>query len=112
MQTGYGTEIACPSCGSENLHQYKVNVFNRKEDAKEGLTVIIENFSVNQNTSMNDNPSPRRQGITVDLWCEECDANSVISIIQHKGVTFFNLFDSGKIITDEQKSKLFTYETQ
>ncbi|HXU03825.1 MAG TPA: hypothetical protein VN903_22825, partial [Polyangia bacterium] len=33
------------------------------------------------------NPSGRRDGIAIDLWCESCKEGSTLTIAQHKGMT-------------------------
>jgi len=78
----------CPCCNSEYLHQQEVIVYERKEDE----TTVIETHATwrgttKRRTAGKDNPSPRRQGLRVIYWCEECDAKSVYVSLQHKGQT-------------------------
>jgi DNA-directed RNA polymerase subunit M/transcription elongation factor TFIIS len=81
--------LNCSLCGGENVHQQDVEVFIREEDANKGLHVSItsepQSFKVDEN--MNDNPSPRRQGLKIKFWCEQCGTSSYLYILQHKGET-------------------------
>lgn len=95
--------LCCPKCGENYLHQKKVEIFNRDEDEKDGLhlCVVGKNAVMDNNPdNMKDNPSSRRQGITIDFYCELCSDNDdyenevshepilfTLAIYQHKGVT-------------------------
>lgn len=80
-------ELVCPSCGSEYLHHHKVEVFERKEDATQGLHVTVSKDSAAIDNVLDGNPSARRHGLSVHFWCEGCKAEPVLSIGQHKGNT-------------------------
>lgn len=77
--------ILCPHCGGVYLHHYRVETFERKEDAKKGLHVIVSGDKIRVNESMKKNPSPRRQGVRILFYCEDCPWISAITIIQYKG---------------------------
>ena len=34
---------ACPNCGSDNLHHYKVTIYDRPEDAPDTFVTEFEN---------------------------------------------------------------------
>jgi hypothetical protein len=79
--------LICPCCGSIYLHQSTINVYNRDEDADKGLHVIVENDMTITGTDMQNNPSPRREGLSIKFWCEECPEKLTLNIYQHKGET-------------------------
>jgi hypothetical protein len=81
--------VLCPNCGSDNLHHTKIEVFNRvTEDSPIGIHAKIEGPAFKIDGDMVGNPSWRRDGLRITLWCEICDKNSTITIFQHKGSTF------------------------
>ncbi|MDZ5727787.1 hypothetical protein SPG90_04555 [Enterobacter sp. D2] len=85
--TDFEHVLFCPYCNSNYLHQGKVEVFERQEDAKEGTHVIIDNDDVTINRNLSGNPSRRRHGLKIGFWCENCKEHPVMSIYQHKGQT-------------------------
>lgn len=110
----YGTELVCANCKSPDdtpfLHHFKVEVFDRKEDAETGnkTTVFCDPMpptedkdgyldyaapvnSVEISKSLDGNPSARRGGINIHLWCELCHGITVVKILQHKGQTFVSV---------------------
>lgn len=81
-------ELLCPKCRGNYLHQGKVVVFNpEKEDAKEGVKVVVAGLTVAVGPELEGNPSPRRQGLLIEFECEECEEDFVMAIAQHKGNT-------------------------
>jgi len=96
---GFGAVLKCPCCDGDYLHHTKVSVFARYEDAETGTFVSVdEDMSMvfDPASVLTQNPSPRRDGITIDLWCEYCHSKLKLNIFQHKGQTFFNILDDGK----------------
>ena len=96
---GIGFGLECPHCGGTNLHHDEVIVFERREDADAGIRVLVSGVDrqddtdavrpcVSVDTSMFGNPSARRQGVHVGLWCEQCGERSALMIAQHKGETY------------------------
>lgn len=83
------TRLTCPVCKDEesNLHHSDVNIFNREENAEKGTHVRVQGSKVTINDELTGNPSKRRNGITMKIWCEQCDAESIFAIVQHKGLT-------------------------
>ena len=80
--------LKCPGCGrGSGLHHYRVEYFDRDDDARFGLHVSIQDGKVTQDQDMTDNPSLRRGGLSVFFWCENCEDLSVLHIAQHKGQT-------------------------
>lgn len=80
--------LACPACGSGYLHQGKVEVFDRSEDSKTGIHVIVTPEGVLQDDRQDRNPSSRRDGLTIEFWCEICGRKDLLLIVvQHKGNT-------------------------
>jgi hypothetical protein len=82
-------ELQCPKCGSLYLHHSRIDVFNRdEEDSTEGLHVRINtDDTMTIDRDIAGTPSGRRDGVSIRLWCEECDGISVFSLAQHKGQT-------------------------
>jgi hypothetical protein len=97
---GLGLALKCAHCGGTNLHHDEVVVFERREDALEGTRVMVAGVDrqedsgaglfprVTVDASTLGNPSARRQGVHVGLWCEQCGQRSSLSIAQHKGETY------------------------
>lgn len=86
---GRESRLLCPWCGGSGMHHISVDVVNRKqEDAVFGLKVHVEEMSFAAKDSLDGNPSPRRNGMTIQFNCELCGENSVLSLYQHKGETF------------------------
>jgi hypothetical protein len=91
--------LACPGCENENLHHFEVDVFNPKqEDAAEGIHVLVIGDDIRHSKAtlvidakMEGNPSDRRHGLSVRFWCEQCDAISAMTIVQHKGTTYVGM---------------------
>lgn len=82
--------LECPCCGSEYLHHAKVTIFDRGEDAETVVRTEVQGskLSVNPLDQGQGNPSSRRDGVTVDFWCEGCGASPItLTIGQHKGMT-------------------------
>jgi hypothetical protein len=90
-QEGFGGELQCPACGFNYLHHEKVEIFERNEDEEKGLHVTVENGVVTTDMNLSGNPSARRHGLTIQFWCEGCEAKPVLSISQHKGNTWVDL---------------------
>jgi len=82
--------LECAACGCENIHHSKVEVFDREsEDSETGLHVTIDG-DVKIDMSMEGNPSSRRDGVLIYLWCEQCNEKTVFSLSQHKGITYLD----------------------
>ena len=67
--------LQCPRCGGNNLHQGVVKVFNRIEDGPKVWKTVVDGESVETRLAVSlaaDNPSPRRQGMTISFDCEGC----------------------------------------
>lgn len=80
--------LVCPGCGSTYLHQEVIEVFNPdQEDAAEGLHVTVNAASMAADRSMDNNPSERRQGLSIHFNCETCANQLTLQIAQHKGET-------------------------
>ena len=82
--------IRCAGCGFEyGTHHYRTEIFNRaQEDHETGTHITVQNHTVEQDDDVEtNNPSSRRDGIRILMWCECCPAVTVIEISQHKGMT-------------------------
>lgn len=87
--------LKCPHCGSDYLHQERVWVFHRpNEDASIGLAVEIKGQIIEPGT-MDENPSPRRDGMSIGFSCEACQSTPKLNIWQHKGQTMVNWAAAG-----------------
>lgn len=82
--------IECPSCGCQNLHHTTVDVFQRATETAPDTHVRVGN-GITVDQDVEENPSSRRNGLTIRLWCEECSEIALMSIEQHKGTTFLRL---------------------
>lgn len=90
--------LLCPDCGEINLHQGQVEAWNRPEDADTGNHIVVVGDSVTGDNDMSKNPSPRRQGLSIEFACEHCSYDEktnnldgkvfTLNIIQHKGSTY------------------------
>lgn len=90
-EVGIGGALHCPHCKGDYLHHHLVEVFERQQDAPEGLRVSIEHDVVLTDTCMDGNPSARRNGLIIHFECENCEARSKLEIVQHKGQTFVEM---------------------
>lgn len=79
--------LLCPNCGFGYLHHEKVDVYERGEDATDGLHVAIRG-SAKVDRNMKGNPSSRRDGLRIHFSCEGCSVVSFMTIAQHKGQTY------------------------
>jgi hypothetical protein len=89
FQENDGVVLQCPSCGGNFLHHERVEVFEREEDQDSGMHVLVADKKASFDTSLDGNPSKRRNGITIQFWCEQCSAKPTHTIAQHKGNTLF-----------------------
>lgn len=80
--------LVCPSCNEGFLHQDRVEVFDRQEDADTGAHVVVEGGVVTVDSDQEGNPSRRRDGVRIRFRCGICAVVPVLTIIQHKGNTF------------------------
>lgn len=87
-----GIELACPVCGDPNgLHHTTVEVFNRaSEDREDGVHAVVDQHGVQIKTSMERNPSSRRDGVIIHTTCEQCETAGQIILVQHKGMTYLS----------------------
>lgn len=84
--------LLCQNCGSDYLHHWSIDVWNRTtEDATDGMHISVAKQRIAIDTEMEGNPSPRRDGVAIRFYCENCDVLSVLHIGQHKGQTFFEM---------------------
>lgn len=96
--------MKCARCESNNLHQFKVEVFARQEDQEKYTSYTVYNAEPHWDSSSQDrnclglivdqdkahasNPSDRRQGVNIHFWCELCSHITKLSISQHKGCEY------------------------
>lgn len=90
----YG-RLSCPCCKDEesNLHHGRIEVFNRQEDSETGNHTVIDGSKTIIDNDVSGNPSPRRDGISIVFWCEQCGEQSILDIIQHKGMSYMRWYD-------------------
>lgn len=87
IQDDFDCVLCCAHCGSEYMHQHSVNVYFRGEDEDTGIHALVGLVSAIFDSKMDDNPSSRRSGLSIELSCEECNKTTILQIIQHKGIT-------------------------
>lgn len=83
-------EVICPACGSNYTHQGQINIFERSEDQSTGNHVRILNDQISVDRDISQNPSPRRQGVTINMRCE-AGHNFNLNVYQHKGNTYLSV---------------------
>ena len=88
--------LLCPVCNSSNLHHETIHTYWRShEDSKDGVHTECSDGHTSVNTDMDKNPSPRRDGLFIDMSCEQCGPLSMqLAIFQHKGTTFVSWIDN------------------
>lgn len=80
--------IECPECGENYLHHTWVREYYRDgEDGPTTATELLNAKTRNVAFDVERNPSFRRDGLRVALFCECCDAHIELVIAQHKGCT-------------------------
>jgi len=96
--------LHCGNCGESNLHHYQTEIFNRsEEDSDIGNHIIVGDQTTVSDSNMKGNPSTRRDGIAVRMWCEHCDSETTMEVSQHKGSTYLALSSkklTGNRLTD------------
>ncbi len=81
--------LLCPLCGGNYLHHKVIETFERCEDAEEGMHTTITRDRVDvKYEPLVDNPSPRRDGLKIEFYCEFCGNQLTLVILQHKGETW------------------------
>jgi hypothetical protein len=84
------SELTCPDCGFNNLHQTVVKVFNRSEDQDGVLTTVEVDGSASVKPVKAQDIPGRRDALNIEFWCEHCTTSAppkVLRIMQHKGST-------------------------
>lgn len=88
---GDSQTLICPHCGVFYLHHGKIEVYDRDEDDLVSLKVTIGSPLKTATCAIVDsleNPSKRRDGMRIHFWCEGCDKQPTLAIVQHKGITY------------------------
>ena len=84
--------LKCPRCDSDYLHHGRVICYERSEDEPNTAVLSMENggfVAIEKRPSVDcKNPSSRRNGLTIDFYCEQCGEGLELLISQHKGQTF------------------------
>jgi len=99
MNMRNGMPVLCARCGWEMVFFTRVELFDRKEDAENGLHVDVSmddgvhpthgrSMLRNFESELLNNPSWRRNGMRVYIRCEHCGKDSVLSLAAHKGFIF------------------------
>lgn len=88
-------ELACPRCGHNYVRVEMVTLYRRGDDAE--ITEIVRADMYGKSlhvdavaSDMSGNPSARREGLSLQIRCEECKHPVTLNIAQHKGVTLLN----------------------
>ena len=88
---GLTTVHQCPHCGSEHTHHSGVDVYARVQEDAEGYHAKVDRTGVRVDSNLSGNPSSRRDGLVVHLWCEMCYYTHDLLIRQHKGQTLLSV---------------------
>ena len=83
--------IHCPSRDGHHIHHESVEIFNRSEDSKDGIHVLVSEHEVITDRNLKGNPSSRCHGLIVYFCCEECSAIIKMKLYQHKGSSFVGM---------------------
>jgi hypothetical protein len=100
--------IVCPECQGHETHHEKVEVFERYEDSEKGMHVVVtrECVTTDRKASEKDgNPSKRRSGIVIHMWCEGCHSRFSLNLAQHKGWSMLSVKNTGKKYSDDEIMK-------
>lgn len=81
--------LVCPNCDDIYLHHGAVEVFNRRHEDGPTTAIHVDGHAPTPGTPAN-NPSSRRDGVTISFWCETCGPDTFITLTlaQHKGTTY------------------------
>ena len=88
-----GDTLKCPRCKGIYLHHGVVSVFHREIEDRDTTAIVIDGWTARVVVSSPDNPSERRDGVSIAFTCEDCLFTGNLRIIQHKGVTLVNWSD-------------------
>ena len=94
------TVLRCPVCDSEYLHAEQTDVYERNEDSNVGCHTTVAFHHTTVDLNMKNNPSSRRDGLTITFSCEQCVQPFIrhtLAIYQHKGMTiqeWINVLDT------------------
>lgn len=108
----YGTTIACPYCKDPHgFHHRRIDAYFRKNDRdKHGPYVSIDYekglSKYDRFSSMDENPSGKRDGISIWFWCETGCPDSKLNIKQHQGTTYFEWGEPSQNWEDDFKDPL------
>ena len=91
--------LKCPFCDHYYLHQKKVDIHFRPEDAKGLPGYHIDRDGITVPAKL-PNPSLRRDGLVITFSCEQCSLTKnpkenfylCLAISQHKGNTLFEWY--------------------
>jgi hypothetical protein len=103
FDTGLGGVLKCANCGDVYTHHETVEVFVRTGEDKGGSHITVREHGNEAKDSvggptlvcdedMSRNPSDRRGGIKIVLWCEMCAERTAVVFSQHKGYTHCESF--------------------
>lgn len=90
--------LKCAHCGEAYLHHVRIDIHARPREDGETVTTSIlvrDDFAGDGSPPASQNPSGRRNGITVCLVCETCHGFSELQVAQHKGATLVDLKKAG-----------------
>jgi uncharacterized OB-fold protein len=101
------SELLCPVCGYNYMHQGEVWVCTREREDGPTKTIKITHDGQAVAAVGVPNPSSRRQGMYIGFHCEACHDGTfaehppyLLAIVQHKGNTtiYWHLPDGNKAI--------------
>ena len=82
--------LLCPNCNGNNLHHTWIREYIRENGAEDGETCVTQLLNGKVTDAWEDrhrNPSSRRDGIRIGMYCECCSDHIELVISQHKGCT-------------------------
>lgn len=86
-QSTLGNKIKCPICNKTWLHKTAYTIY------KNNKRIQIDENGIKIDEKTKENPSPRRDSIIIEFFCENCNIeptkeNFKLKITQHKGEEF------------------------
>jgi ribosomal protein L44E len=94
MKINEDGEYLCPYCESNFTHHETVEVFGREEDDEKPNHIIVDRYEIKIDRNNKNNPSTRRESVSIRFSCEQCGRIHYLTFAQHKGNTQVEIKDN------------------
>lgn len=85
--------VKCPKCEAVTTHHIGVEVFERVEsDSPAGQHIMISGEEIAIDRKIDDNPSPGRNAVRIEVVCDSCENLFLFEILQYKGSTITRVY--------------------